>query len=91
MASHNVPEDRTGVGSAPGLSLSDNLIMKNYRQAPVSSGPSAQPASAGVSAIVAAQPAARRGQPWRNECMRKIVRSGARRNLKFATASPKVR
>ena len=34
----HVPEDRTGVGSAPGLSLSDNLIMKNYRQAPVSSG-----------------------------------------------------
>jgi len=34
----HVPEDRTGVGSSPGLSLSDNLIMKNYRESPVSSG-----------------------------------------------------
>jgi simple sugar transport system ATP-binding protein len=34
----HVPEDRTGVGSSPGLSLAENLIMKNYRQAPVSSG-----------------------------------------------------
>jgi len=34
----HVPEDRTGVGSSPGLSLSDNLIMKNYRQPPVSTG-----------------------------------------------------
>lgn len=34
----HVPEDRTGVGSAPGLSVADNLIMKNYRAAPISSG-----------------------------------------------------
>jgi len=33
-----VPEDRTGVGSSPGLSLADNLIMKNYRQPPVANG-----------------------------------------------------
>jgi ABC-type uncharacterized transport system ATPase subunit len=34
----HVPEDRTGVGSAPNLSLSDNLIMKRFREAPVSRG-----------------------------------------------------
>ena len=34
----HVPEDRTGVGSSPGLSLADNLIMKNYRESPVSRG-----------------------------------------------------
>ena len=34
----HVPEDRTGVGSSPGLSLADNLIMKNYRQAPIANG-----------------------------------------------------
>jgi ABC-type uncharacterized transport system ATPase subunit len=33
-----VPEDRTGVGSAPNLSIADNLIMKSYRFAPVSRG-----------------------------------------------------
>ncbi len=32
----HVPEDRTGVGSAPSLSVADNLIMKSYRDAPVS-------------------------------------------------------
>ena len=32
------PEDRTGVGSAPNLSLVDNLIMKRYRDAPVARG-----------------------------------------------------
>jgi simple sugar transport system ATP-binding protein len=32
----HVPEDRTGVGSAPDLSVADNLIMKSYRDAPVS-------------------------------------------------------
>ncbi len=32
----HVPEDRTGVGSAPNLSVADNLIMKTYRDAPVS-------------------------------------------------------
>jgi len=34
----HVPEDRIGVGSAPSLSLADNLIMKSYREAPVSNG-----------------------------------------------------
>jgi ABC-type uncharacterized transport system ATPase subunit len=34
----HVPEDRAGVGSAPGLSITDNLIMKGYREEPVSSG-----------------------------------------------------
>jgi len=33
-----VPADRTGVGSSPGLSLADNLIMKNYRRPPISTG-----------------------------------------------------
>jgi len=31
----HVPEDRTGVGSAPNLSVADNLIMKSYRDAPL--------------------------------------------------------
>ena len=34
----HVPEDRTAVGSAPNLSLTDNLIMKRYREAPVANG-----------------------------------------------------
>jgi simple sugar transport system ATP-binding protein len=34
----HVPEDRTGVGSAPNLSVADNLIMKRYRESPVSRG-----------------------------------------------------
>ncbi|MEX1296138.1 MAG: ABC transporter ATP-binding protein [Candidatus Limnocylindrales bacterium] len=34
----HVPEDRTGTGSAPNLSLTDNLIMKSYRTAPIGSG-----------------------------------------------------
>jgi len=34
----HVPEDRIGVGSAPSLSLADNLIMKSYRESPVSRG-----------------------------------------------------
>jgi simple sugar transport system ATP-binding protein len=34
----HVPEDRTGVGSAPNLSIVDNLIMKRYREAPVARG-----------------------------------------------------
>jgi ABC-type uncharacterized transport system ATPase subunit len=29
------PEDRTHVGTAPNLSVTDNVIMKNYRQAPI--------------------------------------------------------
>ncbi len=34
----HVPEDRATVGSAPNLSLTDNLIMKRYREAPVARG-----------------------------------------------------
>ena len=34
----HVPEDRHGVGSAPSLSITDNLIMKSYRDPPVSRG-----------------------------------------------------
>lgn len=34
----HVPEDRAGVGSAPNLSLTDNLIMKRYRDSPVARG-----------------------------------------------------
>jgi simple sugar transport system ATP-binding protein len=33
-----VPEDRTRVGSAPNLSVTDNVIMKKYRQPPISRG-----------------------------------------------------
>ena len=33
-----VPEDRTHVGSAPNLSITDNVIMKNYRKVPISKG-----------------------------------------------------
>lgn len=31
-----VPEDRTHVGSSPNLSVTDNVIMKNYRKEPIS-------------------------------------------------------
>lgn len=34
----HVPEDRHHVGSSPGLSLADNLILKSYREAPNSRG-----------------------------------------------------
>jgi simple sugar transport system ATP-binding protein len=34
----HVPEDRAGVGSAPNLSIVDNLMMKHYRHEPVASG-----------------------------------------------------
>jgi ABC-type uncharacterized transport system ATPase subunit len=34
----HVPEDRTEVGSAPNLSLTDNLIMKHYRREPIAQG-----------------------------------------------------
>src|SRR5262245_47711650 len=34
----HVPEDRTGVGSAPNLSVADNLIMKRFKEPPVSRG-----------------------------------------------------
>ncbi len=33
-----VPEDRTGVGSAPNLSITENTIMKNYRSDPIGNG-----------------------------------------------------
>jgi simple sugar transport system ATP-binding protein len=33
-----VPEDRTHVGTAPNLSVTDNVIMKNYRHDPISHG-----------------------------------------------------
>ncbi|HEU5103552.1 MAG TPA: ATP-binding cassette domain-containing protein, partial [Roseiflexaceae bacterium] len=35
----HVPEDRTHVGSAPSLSITDNLIMKQYGQPPIGRGP----------------------------------------------------
>lgn len=33
----HVPEDRTGVGSAPNMSITENTIMKNYHYAPIGS------------------------------------------------------
>ncbi len=33
-----VPEDRTHVGSSPNLSVTDNVIMKKYRRAPIARG-----------------------------------------------------
>lgn len=35
----HVPGDRLGVGLAPNLPVSDNLILKGYRQPPLSQGP----------------------------------------------------
>jgi simple sugar transport system ATP-binding protein len=32
----HIPEDRIGVGSAPNLSITKNIIMKNYREKPIS-------------------------------------------------------
>jgi simple sugar transport system ATP-binding protein len=34
-----VPEDRLGTGLVPSLSVADNLVLKQYRQSPLSSGP----------------------------------------------------
>jgi simple sugar transport system ATP-binding protein len=34
----HVPEDRTLVGTAPNLSVTDNIIMKKYNQAPIGKG-----------------------------------------------------
>jgi simple sugar transport system ATP-binding protein len=34
----HIPEDRTHVGSAPNLSITDNVIMKKYNQAPIAQG-----------------------------------------------------
>jgi len=33
----HIPEDRTGVGSAPNMSIAENTIMKNYDQSPIGS------------------------------------------------------
>ena len=33
-----IPEDRTHVGSAPNLSVTDNVIMKKYRKKPIANG-----------------------------------------------------
>jgi ABC-type uncharacterized transport system ATPase subunit len=35
----HVPEDRAGVGSAPNLSLVDNLVMRRFRHPPIARGP----------------------------------------------------
>ncbi len=34
----HIPEDRTHVGTAPNLSMTDNVIMKNYNQQPIGMG-----------------------------------------------------
>lgn len=34
----HIPEDRTHVGSAPNLTITDNVIMKHYRTAPIGNG-----------------------------------------------------
>ena len=34
----HIPEDRTRVGSAPNLTITDNVIMKHYRSAPIGNG-----------------------------------------------------
>ena len=34
----HIPEDRTHVGTAPNLSITDNIIMKSYNRAPLSHG-----------------------------------------------------
>ncbi|MCB9135031.1 MAG: ABC transporter ATP-binding protein [Anaerolineales bacterium] len=34
----HVPEDRTGVGSAPNMTITENTIMKNYRSEPIGHG-----------------------------------------------------
>ena len=31
----HIPEDRTGVGSAPNMTITENTIMKNYRDTPI--------------------------------------------------------
>ncbi len=43
----HIPEDRTTVGSAPSLSITDNMIMKNYNQEPIGNGWSINFARAG--------------------------------------------
>jgi ABC-type uncharacterized transport system ATPase subunit len=34
----HIPEDRTHVGTAPNLSITDNIIMKGYRKPPIAKG-----------------------------------------------------
>ncbi len=34
----HVPEDRTGVGSAPNMTITENTIMKNYQDDPIAKG-----------------------------------------------------
>ncbi len=34
----HIPEDRTAVGTAPSLSLTDNIIMKGYKEQPIGDG-----------------------------------------------------
>ncbi|MFN2303584.1 MAG: ABC transporter ATP-binding protein, partial [Anaerolineales bacterium] len=34
----HIPEDRTGVGTAPNLSVTNNMIMRNYHESPISEG-----------------------------------------------------
>jgi simple sugar transport system ATP-binding protein len=34
----HIPEDRTHVGTSPNLSITDNVIMKKYRQPPIARG-----------------------------------------------------
>ena len=34
----HVPEDRTGVGSAPNMTITENTIMKCYKEAPIGNG-----------------------------------------------------
>jgi len=36
----HIPEDRREVGTAPNLSITDNLILKTYRKPPIAKGPS---------------------------------------------------
>ena len=46
----HIPEDRIGVGSAPNLSLTKNLIMKSYDHAPISNAWRVDYTAAGVRA-----------------------------------------
>jgi simple sugar transport system ATP-binding protein len=34
----HIPEDRTHVGSAPNMTITENIIMKNYRHGPIGNG-----------------------------------------------------
>jgi ABC-type uncharacterized transport system ATPase subunit len=47
----HVPEDRREVGTAPGLSITDNLILKAYRKTPIAKGPSIDRSRAGKHAV----------------------------------------